>query len=140
MKKGIIIALVLAAIVGGFFMFSEPADETTATKSEAKVAQITSFAQVSSAVSKGGQLLDVRTAEEFAAGHIDGAINFPLQDLQAGKEPTGTKTQSLFVYCHSGNRSNQATTILKGSGFESITDLGAITHVQSLGGKLVTGS
>lgn len=136
MKKWVIGLVVVAALVGSFFAFSTPAKNDTTKTASTKVS-ITSFSQVQTAVKNGGQLLDVRTADEYTAGHIEGASNFSLQDLQAGKLPTDVKDQALFAYCRSGNRSGQATTILKAAGYTNVTDLGAITHVQAIGGKLV---
>lgn len=140
MKKVIIGLVALVALVGGFFALSSPDTGTNTAQTQTTSSAPTSFSQVQSAIAGGGQLLDVRTAEEYVAGHIGGATNFSLQDLQAGKLPTGSKDQALFVYCHSGNRSGQAYTILKNAGYTNVTDLGAITHVQDIGGKLVTGS
>ena len=84
-------------------------------------------------IKSGAQLIDVRTADEYNTSHIDGAINLSLQDMQSGTMPNISKDKTIYVYCHSGNRSGQATTILKAAGYK-VTDLGAITHVQSLGG------
>ncbi|XVG95534.1 rhodanese-like domain-containing protein [Eubacteriales bacterium KG127] len=64
---------------------------------------------------EGSALLDVRTKEEYAAGHIPGSINVTLDEIMAGrlnKIPEG----KLFVYCLSGGRSSQATRILKNIG------------------------
>lgn len=139
MKKLIIGVAVLAVLVGGFFLVSKPADTATqATNTKAQT--ITSFSQVQSAVTGGAALLDVRTPEEYAAGHIKGATNVPLQDLQAGKYPDIGKEQKVFVYCHSGNRSSQSAVILKNAGYTNVVDLGAITHVEQIGGQLVAGS
>jgi phage shock protein E len=139
MKKLIVAVLILAVLVGGFFLISKPSDTSTQTAST-KSEPITSFTQVQSAVSNGAVLLDVRTPEEYAAGHIKGATNFPLQDLQSGKYPDVSKGQKVFVYCHSGNRSSQSAVILKGAGYTDVVDLGAITHVEQIGGQIVTGS
>ena len=137
MKKMIIGFIILAVIVGGFFAFSKPSTNSTAGAVLAASTKISRFSQVQTAIDKNGQLLDVRTPDEYNAGHIDGASNLSLQDLEAGKLPSGTKNQALFVYCHSGNRSRQATTILKASGYTNVTDLGAITHIEAIGGKLI---
>ncbi|MCA9327537.1 rhodanese-like domain-containing protein [Candidatus Saccharibacteria bacterium] len=140
MKKGIIAVILAIALVGGFFLVSKPSSDDTASNATADSTSVTSFSQVQTAVADGGQLLDVRTAEEYSAGHIDGATNFSLQDLQASKLPAGNKDQHIFVYCHSGNRSGQATTILKSAGYTNVTDLGAMTHVESIGGNVVRGT
>ncbi|QQS18086.1 rhodanese-like domain-containing protein [Candidatus Saccharibacteria bacterium] len=97
-----------------------------------------SFATVKTEAEKGiATLLDVRTAEEYASGHFAGAVNHSLQDMQAGKLPDSAKTQPLYVYCRSGNRSSQATTLLKDAGYSVVTDLGGLDEVKAVGGTLV---
>ncbi len=70
-------------------------------------------------------LLDVRTPEEFAAGHIEGARNI---DINGGnfEELVGAldKKVPYALYCRSGNRSGTALGIMKGLGFTSTYHLG----------------
>lgn len=84
-----------------------------------------------------GQLIDVRTAAEFADGHIDGSINLSLQEIEQGALPSSEKNQPLYVYCRSGNRSAEAATLLRAAGFSQVNDLGAIANVEALGGIVV---
>ena len=63
----------------------------------------------------GAALVDVRTPEEVAEGHVPGAVNIPLGTLAAAKLPAG----ELYVYCHSGARSAQAVRCLKGRGVKA---------------------
>lgn len=130
------IRLIITVIVvflgfGGLILATQPSPK-------ANVPAPLSIQTIKSDISAGGQLIDVRTNEEYVAGHIDGAINLSLQDIQAGKTPTVAKDKPIYVYCRSGNRSGQATIILKTAGYTNIIDLGAITHVQSLGGIVKT--
>ena len=67
-------------------------------------------------------LLDVRTPEEYRAGHIPGAQNLPLDQLPGMKLP---KSQPMFAYCLSGARSAQACHWLQRQGYTS-TNLGGI--------------
>ena len=61
------------------------------------------------AVDEPTLIIDVRTAEEFAAGHFPGAINIPHEDIIQGiKESNVGKDQTVLLYCRSGNRSGQA--------------------------------
>lgn len=73
-----------------------------------------------------GLLLDVRTAEEFFAGHIPGAILFPYDEL-AAKFKEADKGRPIVVYCRSGRRSAIAKTILDGMGYTNVSDFGAYT-------------
>lgn len=70
-------------------------------------------------------LLDVRTPEEYADGHIAGSINIPLAELgnQLSLIPTDIP---VVVYCRSGNRSAQAVTLLRDSGYTNVLDMGGI--------------
>ena len=72
-------------------------------------------------------LLDVRTYEEYEAGHIPGAINITKENIQAGTyELRGSKDQIIYVYCRSGNRSKQASEVLAKDGFTNIIECGGI--------------
>ena len=60
------------------------------------------------------QLLDVRTPQEYAEGHIDGALNINIQsdDFQRLVEKELSKDSTILVYCRSGRRSMEAAEIL----------------------------
>ena len=73
------------------------------------------------------KIIDVRTPEEFAAGHISGAINL---DFEGGALAAGLsgldKEAGYSVYCHSGRRSALAKKAMEAAGFTNVTDLGGI--------------
>ncbi len=78
---------------------------------------------------KGALLLDVRSAEEFASGHIDGAVNVPVQVLPEKLSTLpATKDQDIVVYCRSGARSAKAARLLKDAGFTKVQDLGGMSN------------
>lgn len=81
-------------------------------------------------------LLDVRTKEEYEAGHIEHSMNIPLQSIDASAEKIADKNTPLFVYCQSGARSKNATAALKTMGYVNITNIGGISKYH---GKLVKG-
>ena len=66
--------------------------------------------------------LDVRTAEEFAAGHIDKAINIDVtqSDFEATAISSLPKDRTIAVNCRSGKRSKRAAEILVKNGFKVI--------------------
>lgn len=72
-------------------------------------------------------ILDVRTADEFSAGHIPGAINVANEDI-ADTTPAELpdKNQTVYVYCRSGNRSRQASEKLAAMGYTNIIEFGGI--------------
>jgi rhodanese-related sulfurtransferase len=78
-------------------------------------------------VASGAMLLDVRTPEEFAAGHIEGATNIPVQELGARLAEV-PKHQPVVVYCASGGRSARAAAMLRQAGVGQVHDLGAMHH------------
>ena len=70
------------------------------------------------------KLLDVRTPEEFAAGHIAGAenVDFYAADF-ADRIDALDQGESYVVYCHTGNRSGKATALMADKGFTKVTDV-----------------
>lgn len=74
----------------------------------------------------GAALVDVRTPEEYSEGHIPGSKNVPLQSLNKIQSVTTKKDTPLFVYCHSGARSRQATGLLGQMGYTNVQNLGGI--------------
>jgi rhodanese-related sulfurtransferase len=77
-------------------------------------------------------LIDVRTPEEFASGHIPGAINISVQTLPDRLSEIA-EDQTIVVYCRSGNRSATATDILVAAGYAPVFDLGGIQDWVSAG-------
>jgi phage shock protein E len=78
---------------------------------------------------QGALLLDVRTPAEFAAGHVDGALNVPVQELETALASLpATKDQAIVVYCRSGARSARASGLLKQAGFTRVHDLGGMAN------------
>ena len=74
----------------------------------------------------GAVLLDVRTPEEYAKGHIPGSRNIPLQTLDSMAGRIGSLDTPLFVYCRSGSRSGQAAGLLQQMGFTNVQNIGGI--------------
>jgi rhodanese-related sulfurtransferase len=69
-------------------------------------------------------LLDVRTPEEFRAGHIPAARNLPVQEIGAriaGLEPW--RDRDVIAYCRSGRRSGEALAVLEQAGFRRLWHL-----------------
>jgi len=79
-------------------------------------------------VEAGAQLVDVRTAEEFAAGHLPGAVNIPVEGLELRMGELEPKDQPIVVYCRSGNRSGRAAGMLERAGYQTVHDLGPMSQ------------
>lgn len=66
----------------------------------------------------GAVVIDVRTPEEYATGHVPGALSFPLDGLEARlKELAPHKNRSLYVICATGGRSAIVQRLLAEAGF-----------------------
>ena len=84
------------------------------------------------ALDAGTVVIDVRTPAEFAAGHLDGAVNIDVQSpdfeaLVSQLDPAG----SYYVYCRSGNRSGQAIDRMTALGFSDLTNGGSVESASS---------
>lgn len=79
-------------------------------------------------VADGGRLVDVRSADEYEASHIEGARNLPLDELAGRLGELEPKHEWVVVYCRSGNRSAQAAATLRDGGFLQVFDLGPMTN------------
>jgi len=79
-------------------------------------------------------IVDVRTPEEFEASHLDGALNFPLDELREFADEV-PRSRPIIVYCRSGFRAHLALRILRNRGFKEIRNLtGGYLMVGALGG------
>lgn len=78
--------------------------------------------QVNEAKKQGALFLDVRTNEEFELGHIEGAINIPVDNLRNSLQTLNPK-QDIIVYCAIGLRGYLAYRILEQNGFTAIRNL-----------------
>jgi phage shock protein E len=74
---------------------------------------------------KSVQLIDVRTPQEFAEGHIRKAVNIDVQsaDFEARAQALISKDKPIAVYCRSGKRSQRAAASLSDMGYKVIYDL-----------------
>ena len=72
-------------------------------------------------------ILDVRTPEEYAQGHIPGAVLLPVSNITSDAlELLPDKSAEILVYCRSGNRSRQAANALVDMGYTAVYDFGGI--------------
>lgn len=71
------------------------------------------------------QLVDVRTADEYAAGHVTGARHIPFEELTA-RVAELDRSRPLVLYCRSGERSQAATQAFSASGWEARSMAGGL--------------
>ncbi len=79
-------------------------------------------------VESGARLIDVRTREEFADGHLPGAVNIPVQELDRRMSELEPRDKPVVLYCRSGNRSGHAARALRSAGWAHVHDLGAMSQ------------
>ena len=77
---------------------------------------------------KGAILIDVREQSEFGLGHIPGAVNMPLNELNAKASELKDKKAPLYVYCQTGARAVNAVNNLKSIGFTNVNNIGGIAR------------
>lgn len=74
------------------------------------------------------RLVDVRSRNEYAAGHIPGSICLPLEQPAGLPRALPDKGARVFVYCLTGARSRRACAALIRLGYSNVTDIGGITQ------------
>lgn len=134
----VIILLVIVVISAGLYLKlnnnqpSEIAAPGQPTSSSTK-----SYNQIASEVNEDkAVILDVRTPEEYQAGHASDAINLSLQEIESGKMPEVPKDRQIYVYCRSGARAAVAQKLLQAAGFTNVTNLGGLSDIEGLGATL----
>lgn len=81
--------------------------------------------------------IDVRSAEEFAADHLSGAINIPYTEIvERIDEVTTDKDAPIYLYCRSGRRSGIAQSALQQAGYTRVTNLGGLQDARVTAAKL----
>ena len=77
--------------------------------------------------------IDVRTAEEFASGHIEGAHNIPYESIDKGVAALGLEQDTpILLYCRSGRRSGIALDSLRKQGYTQLKNVGGIEEASAL--------
>ncbi len=129
MSRGIALAACAAALVlpGAVTSCSS---NSTATTANAEVGQVGGPVRVGVAEfatlagSPEVQVIDVRTPEEFADGHIAGAVNIPVQSSDFSARVAELDPNATYaVYCRSGNRSQPAVEAMTDAGITTIFEL-----------------
>jgi rhodanese-related sulfurtransferase len=131
MKKAVALAVVAAIASVGLLAGCSSNNEA------AKKVDPVEFSEV--IAQPGVIILDVRTPEEFNAGHIANAININVADSNFSSEVSKLdKNATIAVYCRSANRSAVATNEMADLGFTDMYDMqGGIIDWEAAGGPVV---
>lgn len=135
MKKILIAtAIIIIALIGIWILLPNGASSGNKA-SNSNEDSSTIIAQKALENAKNGRafIYDVRTPEEFSEKHVETAINHDVEKMQAGTFPSVPKDSTIYVYCRSGNRSNQAKELMQQNGFTNVTDLGGLSDMQKAG-------
>jgi phage shock protein E len=87
------------------------------------------------AVAQAAVVVDVRTPGEFAGGHLERAVNIPIDELdrrlgEIDRALEGDRTKKLVVYCASGRRSGIAKDLLEKKGYGAVTNAGGYASLR----------
>jgi rhodanese-related sulfurtransferase len=111
--------LIIALALGSLFL--------GVRRSFARAGQVKSFLQ------QGAKVIDVRTPEEYASGHLPGALNIPYNDLRAQiPRQFPNQDQPLLLHCLSGVRSAMGKRTLQSLGYTRVLNLGSYARAQKL--------
>lgn len=81
-----------------------------------------SVEELAAARESGARVLDVRSPQEYARGHVPGAVNVPLEGLLAA--PASVGTDGVHLVCQSGRRSAEAVRALEEAGVAAVSVAG----------------
>jgi rhodanese-related sulfurtransferase len=88
-------------------------------------------ADYSELIKQGAIILDVRSKEEFAGGHIKNAINIPVDELNNNLSKLRDKNKCIICCCASGMRSGMAKRILESNGYTAVFNGGGWNSLQN---------
>ena len=71
-------------------------------------------------------LIDVRTPDEYAAGHIPRSRNLPLDQITKAESAIPDKNMPVYVYCEKGSRAKKACAALEKTGYTKVVNIGGI--------------
>ena len=122
MKKLLVAAISAVAITTSFVAYANTAPQTEQSAVQQEKAK--------------GVWIDVRSAEEFNAGHLQGAVNIPHDKIIEGVKAIGSdKDAPINLYCRSGRRAEAALTELKNAGYTNVTNHGGYEDLVKKGLK-----
>lgn len=130
----IAIGVVAGALMQGARAFSvggrPPAPET----SDGHEADVATPATPKELIANGALTLDVRTKEEWDAGHLENARHLPVDDVRARLDDVeawaGGKDKPIVVYCAMGGRAGRAMGALKAAGFTNVVNGGGYSSLK----------
>jgi rhodanese-related sulfurtransferase len=102
---------------------SPPAGSTAPAPRDVRVDGATAAALVAG----GARLVDVRSPQEFASGHLPGAVNVPYDEVEKRLSEVGAPGDAIVLYCRTGRRSAIAAQALERLGYGNVRDMGPMS-------------
>lgn len=130
-------AVAIVAVVAVVYFVTRPAAPPAGTVAAPTGVVDVGNVDFKAAIAAGDQLIDVRTPQEYAQGHIPGALNIPIDQLPA-KVGSIDKNKPVAVYCATGARSLNAKQFLAAQGHKDVINLQ--NGIASWDGPTVTGT
>jgi len=92
---------------------------------------VTEPAKARTWIAAGAAVIDVRTADEYARGHLPNAVNIPVQELpsqlaEVDRLVAGDKARPIVVYCAAGGRAAKAKRALDAAGYAQVVNGGGL--------------
>ncbi len=128
MSISMIVIVVIVIAIAAWYVTANQKNQATLTPHQ----RLTPQQYQSTYATRDHLLVDVRSPEEFASGHIPGAVNIALPGLPQ-QMATLPKDRPIILYCRSGARSNSAVQMLAQGGFENVHDLGGLIEWRAQG-------
>ncbi len=114
-KMWLFVAIIAAAFIAFRLMAKPDAGEKAAAREKIK---------------QGALVVDVRTPDEYDAGHYANATNIPVSEISKRAGELGDKNRAIVVYCAAGMRAAQAKSALVKAGFKDVTNAGGLSDLQ----------
>lgn len=114
MVRSIVRVVVVALVLGAGVAHAEPA------------ARVVDAAEARKLAAAGVKVVDVRTAVEFAMGHVPGAVNIPFDEMEKRHAELGPASTPVLLYCRSGRRSGIAEQTLRQLGYSQVENKGGL--------------
>lgn len=133
-----ILAIVVFSIVGIgiilFFVTNDNDNSSRNSSASSSQTQTNKSQQITDEVYAGkAKLYDVRTPEEYKAGHVKNAENFDSVLIAQGQFPQVDKNSTVYIYCRSGSRATVAKKQLEQNGFKDVVNLGGLNDITGMG-------
>ena len=92
------------------------------------------------AKASGPVIIDLRSAEEFKKGHLEGAVNYDFSSGNFSSQISSLDHSSQYQLYGSADQPKMASAVMRNAGFSSVTELGTLdTAKKTTGAKVVTG-